>query len=108
MSKFTNNWRKRLQRDKIKGLLNICRKANYLIIGGEKLEQYNKKFYLVLYDLACGKNTLKLIDKLKNKSCQLLAVEALDDLVSIKNCKICAIKNKKLSENIQKLCEEKE
>lgn len=97
-----------MQTDKIKGLLNICRKANYLIIGVEKLEKYNKKFYLVLYDSSCGKNTLKLIEKLKNQSCQIVEVEALGDLVSIKNCKICAIKNKQLSENIQKLCEEKE
>ena len=108
MSRFILNWRKRLQRDKIKGLLNICRKANYLIIGGENLEQYNKKFYLILYDLSSAKNTLKLIEKLKNKSNQTVGVENLQDLISIKNCKVCAIKNKKLSEIIKNLCEEKE
>lgn len=97
-----------MQNDKIKGFLNICRKANYLIIGGENLEKYNKKFYLVIYDLSSAKNTLKLVEKLKNNSHQIVGVKNLEDLILIKNCKICAIKNKKLSEIIKKLCEEKE
>ena len=37
-----------LEREKIKGYLNISRKAGYLIIGGETLDDYTKKLFLVL------------------------------------------------------------
>lgn len=102
------NWRRKLQETKLIGYLNICRKANYLIIGGEKLEDYSKKLYLVLYDSNAGKSTLKIVQSLKDKGLKTIATENLGKLIAIENCKIVAIKNKQLSEIIEKLCEEKE
>jgi len=98
-----------LQNDKLKGFLNICRKANYLIIGGEALSNYNKKLYLVLYDSSSKKNTLKIVEKFSNKGIKTMELDNLDTILLINNCKIVGIKNKNLSEEILKICgEEKE
>lgn len=98
-----------MQNDKLKGFLNICRKANYLIIGGEALSNYNKKLYLVLYDSSSKKNTLKIVEKFSNKGIKTIELDNLDTILLINNCKIVGIKNKNLSEEILKICgEEKE
>lgn len=94
--------------EKIKGYFNISHKANYLIIGGEKLSDYNKKLYLVVYDNTAQKNTLKVIEKLKEKNIPIISVDNLEELISIKNCKIIGLKNKNLSEIIIKLIKNKE
>ena len=89
-----------MEKDKLIGYLNICKKAGYLIIGGEKLENYNKKIYLVLFDKNSQKNTQKIVDKLKNKEISTAIVEKLEEIVGINNCKIVGIKNKNLREII--------
>lgn len=91
-----------MDKEKIKGYINIAHKAGYLIFNGEKLEEYNKKLYLVLFDPDAGKNTLKIIEKLKDKY-PIAQLENLAEYVNIKNCKIVGIKNKDLSEIILKL-----
>lgn len=96
-----------MQNDKLKGFLNICRKANYLIIGGEALSNYNKKLYLVLYDSSSKKNTLKIVEKFSNKGIKTMELDNLDTILLINNCKIVGIKNKNLSEEILKICGEK-
>lgn len=93
-----------MQNDKLKGFLNICRKANYLIIGGEALSNYNKKLYLVLYDSSSKKNTLKIVEKFSNKGIKTMELDNLDTILLINNCKIVGIKNKNLSEEILKIC----
>lgn len=97
-----------MQQEKLKGFLNICRKANYLIIGGEKLENYNKKLFLIIYDKSAKTSTLKIASKFLKIPVPVIAIENLDELLSINNCKIVGIKNKKLSEIIKSICEEKE
>ncbi|MBQ8792710.1 MAG: hypothetical protein IJZ62_03765 [Clostridia bacterium] len=77
-----------MEKDKIKGYLNISRKAGYLIIGGETLEDYKKKLFLVLYDVNAGNNTLKIVDKLKLKGIDICGVYNLEELCTISNCKI--------------------
>lgn len=94
-----------MDRLKIKGYINIAHKAGYLIFNGEKLDGYSKKLYLVLYDHDAGKNTLKIAERLK-ENYQVLPIDNLEELTSVKNCKIVGIKNKNLSEVIQKLIEE--
>lgn len=89
-----------MERDKLIGYFNICHKAGYLIIGGEKLENYNKKLYLVVFDKNSQKNTLKIVEKLKNKQIPVIEMENLEEVVKINNCKIVGIKNKNLSEII--------
>ena len=87
-------------KDKLIGYLNICKKAGYLIIGGENLENYSKKLYLVIYDVSSQKNTQKIVEKLKNKNINVIGIENLEDVTKINNCKIIGIKNKNLSEII--------
>lgn len=94
-----------MQNDKLKGLLNICKKANYLIIGGEILKDYNKKIYLILYDKSSQKNTLKIVNKFENKNVKIFEINGLNTLLKIDNCKIIGIKNKNLSDEIIKICE---
>ena len=87
-----------LDKNKLQGYLNIAKKAGYVIIGGEKLYNYNKKLYLVIYDNASEKNTLKVIEKIKQRNIPIFSIDNLQDIVSIKNCKIIGIKNKNLSD----------
>ena len=89
--------------EKIKGYLNISRKAGYLIVGGETLEDYKKKLFLVLYDKTAAKNTLKVVAKIKERGIKVLEIENLSNLCSIDNCKIIGIKNKNISEIIEKI-----
>lgn len=86
-----------LDKNKLQGYLNIAKKAGYVIIGGEKLYNYNKKLYLVIYDNTSEKNTLKVVDKIKQRNIPIFSIDNLQDIVSIKNCKIIGIKNKNLS-----------
>lgn len=85
--------------NKVKGYLNISHKGGYLIIGGENLKSYNKKLYSIIYDESALKNTLKILEQYK-ESIPIVKVKNLEELSSIKNCKIIGIKNKKLSEII--------
>lgn len=87
-----------LDKNKLQGYLNIAKKAGYVIIGGEKLYNYNKKLYLVIYDNTSEKNTLKVVDKIKQRNISIYSIDNLQDIVSIKNCKIIGIKNKNLSD----------
>ncbi len=91
-------WRLFLDKNKLQGYLNIAKKAGYVIIGGEKLYNYNKKLYLVIYDNTSEKNTLKVVDKIKQRNIPIFSIDNLQDIVSIKNCKIIGIKNKNLSD----------
>ena len=96
-----------MNRNKIKDYLNIANKAGYLIIGGEQLENYNKKLYLILYSSNAQKNTLKIVEKLKNKEIEVLQIDKLKDLSGIKNCKLLGIKNKGISDIIVDLYNKK-
>ena len=92
--------------NKLKGYLNISHKAGYLIVGGEKLYDYNKKLYLVVYDKSAQKNTMKVVEKLKDKNIPFIEVDNLQELTSIKNCNIIGLKNKNLSDIIFNLLTE--
>ena len=85
---------------KLQGYINIAKKAGYVIIGGDKLYNYNKKLYLVIYSNDASKNTLKVVEKLKQRDIPVITLENLEDIMNIKNCKIIAIKNKNLSDII--------
>ena len=84
--------------NKIKGYLNISRKAGYIIWGGDNLKNYSKKLFLVLVDTSAQKNTQKVVEKIKLKEIPIIFVENLSNLVNKSNCKIIGIKNKAISE----------
>ena len=90
-----------MDRTKIKGMLGIAQKAGALIRGGDNLDGYEKKLYLALMDTTAGKSTRKIADRLKEK-CKIIEVEDLTDLVG-RECKLVALKNKGISEAIEKL-----
>lgn len=94
-----------MENDKIKGYLNISRKAGYIIFGGETLENYNKKLYLVIYDPESAKNTYKIIEKIKNRNIPVVEMEKLSELLNLKNCKVIGLKNKNISDQILSLIE---
>ena len=89
--------------DKIKGYLNIAQKAGYIIWGGENLENYNKKLYLVIFDSSAQKNTQKIVSKIRERQIKLIEVNNLGELVGKPNCKIIGLKNKNLSDQIELL-----
>ncbi len=88
---------------KLQGYINISHKAGYLIIGSDALKNYKKKLYLALFDKSAQKNTLKVVEQLKGLEIPIIEVDNLEELTSIKKCKIIGIKNKNLSDLIIKL-----
>ena len=86
--------------NKISGYLNICRKANYLIIGADNLKFYNKKLYLICVNSSYSNNISKIINKLYEQyKIPIIALnEDIENHVGIKNCQIIGIKNKGLSD----------
>ena len=89
--------------NKIQGLISIARKAGFVIIGKEKLATYKKKLYLLLIDKSAGNSLLREMKFLsENRDIPLLEIENLAELVSIENCKAIGLKNKALSESIEK------
>jgi len=91
--------------NKIKGYLNIAIKGSYVIFGADNLKGYNHKLYLVIYREDCGKSISKLIDgfKVKEIECLKLSVDDMTNITNNDNCKLLAIKNKGLSDQIVKL-----
>lgn len=87
-----------MDRIKAKGYLNISHKGGYLIIGSDKLDGYDKKLFLILIDEKAGKNSKKIGASFKDV--KLLEIDNLEELVSIRACKIVGVKNKQLSEKI--------
>ena len=87
---------KKLQINKIKGLINISNKAWYMIIGSDTLKSYNKKLYLVVSSSSGGKTIEKTVNHLKNNiGCQHveLSDDIMQEILNIPNCKIFGIKN---------------
>lgn len=92
---------------RIKGLISICKKAGYLIIGGDNLKGYNHKLYLILYEKNSGKNLIKIVNNLKEQTDAVsYELENLFDYTNIQGCKIVAVKNKGLANQIEKLLKE--
>lgn len=98
--KYMKNWRNILD-SKIKSYLGLCRKANYLIIGSDKLKHYSKKLYLVVVNLVTSKNIEKIMCKFAEAGLPIIATnEDLGSLINIPKCQIVGIKNKGLSDAI--------
>lgn len=89
--------------NRTKGLVGLARKAGYVIIGRENLVKYTKKLYLLIVDKTAGSSLLREMKFLsENRNLPLLEVENLADLVGIENCKAVGVKNKAMSESIEK------
>lgn len=96
-----------MDNQKILGLISICRKAGYLLLGGDNLKGYKQKVYLILIDKQSGKNLKKIAENLKNNTnASLYEIQDLPQLTNILGCKLVAIKNKGLSEKIEHMLKE--
>ncbi len=88
----------------LKGLLNISRKAGYLIIGGENIEKHTQKMFVIVLDEKSGNSLKREMTHISNeRKIPLLFVQDLEKLIGIENCKAVALKNKALSEEIIKI-----
>ena len=88
----------------LNGIINICRKAGYLIIGGENIKNNPHKMYLILIDKSSGNSLKREINYLlASRKIPFLEVEGLANMIGIENCKAVAIKNKALSDEILKM-----
>ena len=88
--------------NKVSGYLNICRKANYLIIGADNLKVYTKKLYLVCVNKNYSTNISKVINKLHEQyKIPIIAIKnTLEEVACISNCQIIGVKNKGLADAI--------
>ena len=85
----------------IKGIIGICRKAGYAIIGGENIKNNSQKMYLILVDENSGKSLLREMQFVANlRNIPIVSIKNLEEIVDIKNCKAVAFKNKALCEKI--------
>lgn len=99
--KFIRKLEKNL--NKVKGLISIARKGGYVIIGKDNLEKYTQKLYLLLVDKSAGNSLVREMKILsQRRDIPSLLVEDLQFLVGIGNCKVIGLKNKAISENIEK------
>ena len=90
------------QINRLKGIVGIANKAGYIVFGADNLKQYTKKLYLVVKSDDIGKNSNKIIDML-NIDCVVLEKQIMQQITNSNNCKIFAIRNKGLSEQIIKI-----
>lgn len=92
--------------EKLKGYIGLANRANYIIFGVDNLKMYTHKMYLVLYRQDGGKTIEKTLAKIKQE--YNVDVFCLDEnnfkyIVGKDNCKLLAIKNKGLSDQIIKI-----
>ena len=94
---------------KLQGYLGICKKANYLIIGGDTLKVYSKKLYLIVVNSQMSKTIEKIINyRYEQGKVKVIALKEnnLTQLLGLNNCQIVGIKNKGLADAICNNCTE--
>ena len=91
---------------KINNYLGICRKAGFLIIGSDNLQNYHQKLYLIVVSGEISITIKKLIRRKKEEYPNLICIVAnssFADDIGLQNCKIVGVKNKGITEEILKL-----
>lgn len=86
--------------------MNIAKKAGYIVLGGDTLEHYTKKLYLILYDPESGKSTLKILATLQSKGLEALPLEQLSKFMHMETCRMIGIRNKSFSDQIKQILSE--
>ena len=92
--------------DKLKGYIGLANRAGYIIFGADNLKVYTHKMYVVLYRNDGGKTIDKTLNKIKqenNVEVFCLNEQDFNHIVGKDNCKLLAIKNKGLSDQIIKI-----
>ncbi|MBE7074452.1 MAG: hypothetical protein E7376_00505 [Clostridiales bacterium] len=88
--------------DKIKGYVGIAKRAKYVVFGADNLKGYTHKLYLVLYREDVSNTIQKVLNELSSRNLPIikLSIEEFNYIADTNNCKLLAIKNKGLSEQI--------
>lgn len=88
--------------EKAKRYIGLANRAKYIIFGADNLKGYTHKLYLIMYREDCGKTIEKVIKEFEGTNINIikLDVENFNYLIEKENCKLFAIKNKGLSEQI--------
>lgn len=90
------------QINKLKGIVGIANKAGYIVFGADNLKQYTKKLYLVVKSDDIGKNSNKVVENLGIEWVEI-EKQIMQQITNSDNCKIFAVRNKGLSEQILKI-----
>lgn len=90
------------QINRLKGIVGIANKAGYVVFGADNLKQYTKKLYLVVKSDDIGKNSNKIVENL-GVECVEIEKQIMQQITNSNNCKIFAVRNKGLSEQILKI-----
>ena len=90
------------QINRLKGIVGIANKAGYIVFGADNLKQYTKKLYLVVKSDDIGKNANKIVENL-GVECVEIEKQIMQQITNSNNCKIFAVRNKGLSEQILKI-----
>ena len=85
---------------KINGYINIANRGGYIIWGTDGLKGYTHKLYLILYREDFGKTIEKTINRFSEIPSVKLNEEEFNEIVGSNNCKLLAIKNKGISEQV--------
>ncbi len=91
--------------DKIKGYVGIATRANYIVFGSDNLKGYTHKLFIALYRQDYGKTIQKTLNELRQRNipCIQLNEEEFNYISGLTNCKLLAIKNKGISEQLLKI-----
>ena len=103
------SWRHVLISKKLQGYLGILRKGDYLVIGADRLKEYNKKLYLVIIPKNASKNILKVSTHIANDyNIPVIEVplEDMGECIGLNSCQILGVKNKGLSDAILNNCKD--
>lgn len=95
--------------NKIATYVGFAIKSNHIVFGAENLSNVNKKLYLILKDTAAGNNLNKIAERVASRTqCNIynFTSEDLFKMTNIKEVKVIGIKNKSLSDAIEKIIKE--
>lgn len=88
--------------NKIKSYLGLSLKSNRVVIGQDRLKEYNKKVYLLVLSPNASNNLKDLAVRLKDKfNCPLIQTkENLEDIICRAGCKIIALTMESLAKAV--------
>ena len=92
----------------IKTYLGFSIKSRAIVIGQDRLKDFNDKVHLIVYCSTASQNLQDLIKRLAEKfKCKYILLDDLQEYTSIDGCKVLGLTNKSLADAIIKVMEDK-
>lgn len=88
---------------KIKGYMNLARKANAVVIGSDNLEKTKSHIFLVITGADASESTIKISNLLhEKKACEIIHLTdcSIGEIIGIKKCQIIGITNQGFAKEI--------